>query len=84
MKLSKIAALFMVPVLALSLVAVRLSGGNASESTGSDPKIAGAHCARAGLTPTRPLSSMRSSRRSRTISSWSDNALWEKGVFCRQ
>ena len=40
MKLSKIAALFMVPVLALCLVACSAPGGNASESTGSDPKIA--------------------------------------------
>ena len=40
MKLSKIAALFMVPVLALCLVACSAPGSNASESTGSDPKIA--------------------------------------------
>ena len=40
MKLSKIAALFMVPVLALCLVACSAPGGNASESAGSDPKIA--------------------------------------------
>lgn len=40
MKLSKIAALFMVPVLALSLVACSAPGGNASESTSSDSKIA--------------------------------------------
>lgn len=40
MKLSKIAALFMVPVLALCLVACSAPGGNASESTSSDPKIA--------------------------------------------
>lgn len=40
MKLSKIAALFMVPVLALCLVACSASGGNASESASSDPKIA--------------------------------------------
>lgn len=40
MKLSKIAALFMVPVLALCLVACSAPGGNASESAGSDSKIA--------------------------------------------
>lgn len=40
MKLSKIAALFMVPVLALCLVACSAPGDNASESAGSDPKIA--------------------------------------------
>ena len=40
MKLSKIAALFMVPVLALCLVACSAPGGNASGSAGSDPKIA--------------------------------------------
>ncbi len=40
MKLSKIAALFMVPVLALCLVACSAPGDNPSESTGSDPKIA--------------------------------------------
>ncbi len=40
MKLSKIAALFMVPVLALCLVACSAPGGNAGESTSSDPKIA--------------------------------------------
>ena len=40
MKLSKIAALFMVPVLALCLVACSAPGGNASESASSDPKIA--------------------------------------------
>ena len=40
MKLSKIAALFMVPVLALCLAACSAPGGNASESASSDPKIA--------------------------------------------
>lgn len=40
MKLSKIAALFMVPVLALCLVACSAPGSNANESTGSDSKIA--------------------------------------------
>lgn len=40
MKLSKIADLFMVPVLALCLVACSAPGGNASESASSDPKIA--------------------------------------------
>ena len=40
MKLSKIAALFMVPVLALCLVACSAPGGNVSESASSDPKIA--------------------------------------------
>ena len=40
MKLSKIAALFMVSVLALCLVACSAPGGNASESASSDPKIA--------------------------------------------
>ena len=40
MKLSKIAALFMVPVLALCLVACSVPGGNTSESADSDPKIA--------------------------------------------
>ena len=40
MKLSKIAALFMVPVLVLCLAACSAPGGNASESTSSDPKIA--------------------------------------------
>ena len=39
MKLSKIAALFMVSVLALCLVACSAPGGNASESASSDPKI---------------------------------------------
>lgn len=40
MKLSKIAALFMVPVLALCLVACSAPGSNAGESTGSDSEIA--------------------------------------------
>ena len=39
MKLSKIAALFMVPVLALCLAACSAPSSNASKSTGSDPKI---------------------------------------------
>ena len=40
MKLSKIAALFMVPVLALCLAACSAPGGNTSEPASSDPKIA--------------------------------------------
>ena len=39
MKLSKIAALFMMPVLALCLAACSAPSSNASKSTGSDPKI---------------------------------------------
>ena len=77
MKLSKIAALFMVPVLALCLVACSAPGGNASESTGSDPKIA-------ELTAQKPTNADEAAelyaklmQKENDIFS-SDNALWEK------
>ena len=77
MKLSKIAALFMVPVLALCLVACSSPGGNASESAGSDPKIA-------ELTAQKPTNADEAAelyaklmQKENDIFS-SDNALWEK------
>lgn len=77
MKLSKIAALFMVPVLALCLVACSAPGGNASESAGSDPKIA-------ELTAQKPTNADEAAelyaklmQKENEIFS-SDNALWEK------
>ena len=77
MKLSKIAALFMVPVLALCLVACSAPGGNASESASSDPKIA-------ELTAQKPTNADEAAelyaklmQKENDIFS-SDNALWEK------
>lgn len=77
MKLSKIAALFMVPVLALCLVACSAPGDNASESAGSDPKIA-------ELTAQKPTNADEAAelyaklmQKENDIFS-SDNALWEK------
>ena len=77
MKLSKIAALFMVPVLALCLVACSAPGGNASESASSDPKIA-------ELTAQKPANADEAAelyaklmQKENDIFS-SDNALWEK------
>ena len=77
MNLSKIAALFMVPVLALCLVACSSPGGNASESAGSDPKIA-------ELTAQKPTNADEAAelyaklmQKENDIFS-SDNALWEK------
>lgn len=77
MKLSKIAALFMVPVLALCLVACSAPGGNASESASSDPKIA-------ELTAQKPANADEAAelyaklmQKENEIFS-SDNALWEK------
>lgn len=77
MKLSKIAALFMVPVLALCLVACSAPGGNASESAGSDSKIA-------ELTAQKPTNADEAAelyaklmQKENDIFS-SDNALWEK------
>ena len=77
MKLSKIAALFMVPVLALCLVAYSAPGGNVSESAGSDPKIA-------ELTAQKPANADEAAelyaklmQKENEIFS-SDNALWEK------
>ena len=77
MKLSKIAALFMVPVLALCLVACSAPGGNASESASSDPKIA-------ELTAQKPTNADEAAelyaklmKKENDILS-SDNALWEK------
>ena len=77
MKLSKIAALFMVPVLALCLVACSAPGGNASESASSDPKIA-------ELTAQKPTNADEAAelyaklmQKENEIFS-SDNALWEK------
>ena len=69
MKLSKIAALFMVPVLALCLVACSAPGGNASESAGSDPKPANADEA-------AELYAKLMQKENEILSS--DNALWEK------
>ena len=77
MKLSKIAALFMVPVLALCLVACSAPGGNVSESASSDPKIA-------ELTAQKPANADEAAelyaklmKKENDILS-SDNALWEK------
>ena len=77
MKLSKIAALFMMPVLALCLVACSAPGGNASESASSDPKIA-------ELTAQKPANADEAAelyaklmQKENEIFS-SDNALWEK------
>ena len=77
MKLSKIAALFMVPVLALCLVACSAPSGNASESASSDPKIA-------ELTAQKPANADEAAelyaklmQKENEIFS-SDNALWEK------
>lgn len=77
MKLSKIAALFMVPVLALCLVACSAPGGNASESASSDPKIA-------ELIAQEPTNAAEAAelyaklmKKENDILS-SDNALWEK------
>ena len=77
MKLSKIAALFMLPVLALCLVACSAPGGNASESAGSDSKIA-------ELTAQKPANADEAAelyaklmQKENEIFS-SDNALWEK------
>ena len=77
MKLSKIAALFMVPVLALCLVACSAPGGNVSESASSDPKIA-------ELTAQKPTNADEAAelyaklmQKENEIFS-SDNALWEK------
>ena len=77
MKLSKIAALFMVPVLALCLVACSAPGGNASESAGSDSKIA-------ELTAQKPTNADEAAelyaklmQKENDIFS-SDDALWEK------
>lgn len=77
MKLSKIAALFMVPVLALCLVACSAPSGNASESASSDPKIA-------ELTAQKPTNADEAAelyaklmQKENDIFS-SDNALWEK------
>ena len=77
MKLSKIAALFMVPVLALCLVACSAPSGNASESASSDPKIA-------ELTAQKPTNAdeavelyAKLMQKENVIFS-SDNALWEK------
>ena len=77
MKLSKIAALFMVPVLALCLVACSAPGDNASESAGSDPKIA-------ELIAQEPTNADEAAelyaklmKKENDILS-SDNALWEK------
>ena len=77
MKLSKIAALFMVPVLALCLVACSAPGGNASESASSDPKIA-------ELTAQKPANADEAAelyaklmQKENEIFS-SDNALWNK------
>ena len=85
MKLSKIAALFMVPVLALCLVACSTPGSNASstpgsnasESTGSDPKIS-------KLVAQEPTNADEAAelyaklmKKENDILS-SDNALWEK------
>lgn len=77
MKLSIIAALFMVPVLALCLVACSTPGGNASESASSDPKIA-------ELIAQEPTNADEAAelyaklmKKENDILS-SDNALWEK------
>ena len=77
MKLSKIAALFMVPVLALCLVACSAPSGNASESASSDPKIA-------ELTAQKPANADEAAelyaklmQKENEIFS-SDNALWER------
>ena len=81
MKLSKIAALFMVPVLALCLVACSSPGGNVSESASSDPKIA-------ELTAQKPANADEAAelyaklmQKENEIFS-SDNALWEKVWLC--
>ena len=83
MKLSKIAALFMVSVLALCLAACSAPGGNASESAGSNPEIA-------ELIAQEPASSDEAAelyaklmQKENDILS-SDNALWEKVFLCGQ
>ena len=58
MKLSKIVALFMVPVLALCLVACSAPGSNAGESTGSDSEIAEPIVQEPAM-PTRPPNYIR-------------------------
>ena len=76
MKLSKIAALFMVPVLALCLVACSASGGNASESASSDPRRR-THCAEADQCDEAAELYAKLMKKENDILS-SDNALWEK------
>ena len=77
MKLSKIAALFMVPVLALCLVACSAPGGNASESAGSDPKIAELIAQEpANADEAAELYAKLMQKENDILSS--DNALWEK------
>lgn len=77
MKLSKIAALFMVPVLALCLVACSAPGSNASEPTGSDPKIAELIAQEpANADEAAELYAKLMQKENEIFSS--DNALWEK------
>ena len=77
MKLSKIAALLMVPVLALCLAACSTPGSDSGESTGSDPEIA-------KLVAQKPANADEAAelytklmQKENDIFS-SDNALWEK------
>ena len=77
MKLSKIAALFMVPVLALCLVACSAPSGNASESASSDPKIAELTAQKPTM-PMRPPSCIQKLMQKENDIFSSDNALWEK------
>lgn len=77
MKLSKIAALFMVPVLALCLVACSAPGSNAGESTGSDSEIAEPIAQEpANADEAAELYTKLMQRENDILSS--DNTLWEK------
>lgn len=77
MKLSKIAALFMVPVLALCLVACSAPGGNVSESASSDPKIAELTAQKSANADEAAELYAKLMQKENEIFS-SDNALWEK------
>lgn len=77
MKLSKIAALFMVPVLALCLVACSAPGSNAGKSTGSDSEIAGLIAQEpANADEAAELYTKLMQKENDILSS--DNTLWEK------
>lgn len=77
MKLSKIAALLMVPVLALCLAACSTPGSDAGESTGSDPEIAELVAQEpANADEAAELYAKLMQKENDILSS--DNALWEK------
>ena len=77
MKLSKITALLMVPVLALCLAACSTPGSDASESTGSDPEIAELIAQEPGNAEEAAELYAKLMQKENDILS-SDSSLWEK------